>query len=196
MGKKAKDVVKIDKENRELIESELIDEIVSNIIKVKGPKNQKKTRFFLYWFLGLSAPVAGDLSGYKQSTAYGMVHKYRNVIKYRDHIDKEILAGMPDRYKALCKMRLPDIAIIEQLGLDQYKDNPEMILKHPQLLKQLKSSAGVTPDETPTYPTVNIQEVQNLMLEVTEQRDREIAAEKQGTAKGEIIINDTKTTTV
>lgn len=59
----------------------------------------------------------------------------------------ELVAGLPDWFRQSRQALLPELAKLQGLALAEYEKQPEMILKHPQLLKQVASQAGVRSDE-------------------------------------------------
>ena len=80
----------------------------------------------------------------------------------------------PQRYKSVCKLRLPQVAEIEGKALQEYEDNPKLAIDKPQLLKQVKQGAGVIGDDESPRPdlktvTVRVQqffsEVHNQIME-------------------------------
>jgi hypothetical protein len=74
--------------------------------------------------------------------------------------------------KAQDNFRLKTVAKLDQVGevedkvLKMLTETPEMAAKFPALMRSIKNVAGVLKDEVPPQPTINIQNVANLMLNV------------------------------
>jgi hypothetical protein len=108
------------------------------------------------------------LAGYNKDYGYKLVAEYRKSPKIR-HTIEQIINDMPEQYKAICKLRLVEVADIEGKAMAEYQENPKLAIHKPQLLKQVKQGAGVlSDDERPAPNIVNIESVQNLMIKAHE----------------------------
>ena len=100
---------------------------------------------------------------------------------------------------AACRALLPEILKTEVKGLEAMKDDPELAVKHPQLLKQLKQGAGIDFNEgTVIKPdTVNVSFVQNIVRQAishTDQADSDILDIKNyRVTEQPKLTNETKT---
>ena len=105
---------------------------------------------FIFRHKILKYPVRQSTEDVGISVAYG--HKINRMWdtdpKFRSRIMKK-LDAYPDDYKDACKVLLPTILKTEIKGLEAMNDNPELAVKHPQLLKQMKMGAGIDLNETP-----------------------------------------------
>ena len=157
-----------------------IAEVVSALLETKKvPKQQQsRSKFYLSMFMGLSAPVAAKLAGFSESYGYKLMTLYRRDIKIRAHIEQ--LSGLfPERYRSICKLRLAEMAGIEAAALEEYKKDPQLAIKRPALLKQIKQSAGLLGDNTPgVAPTINIAAVQNLALQIQRRKEKDFSDAK------------------
>jgi hypothetical protein len=151
------------KESNQLIHVDEADEIISNVVKYKGNSNQD--RYFLYRMLGMPPQIAAKLCDYHPDYGYKLDRKLRENQNLRARI-AQITGQIPEQYGELCKLRLLSMAEIEGAALETYRDNPKLAIDKPQLLKQIKQAAGVLDhDDNQSRPlTVNIKEVQNLMV--------------------------------
>ncbi|MBC8466726.1 MAG: hypothetical protein H8D55_02695 [Deltaproteobacteria bacterium] len=149
-------VIPIDHEN-------IVNEVVSNIIG--DNKKDKRTKFFMYWFLGVNQKTAAKLAGYQPNYGYALTQKYRHSSKLRATLDK-ITSKMPERYRTLCRLRLAEISDIEGAALAKFKDDPELAIRKPQLLKQLKQSAGVLEADFAPSQNINIEEARFFMRSI------------------------------
>jgi ASC-1-like (ASCH) protein len=85
--------------------------------------------------------------------------------KFRSRIMRK-LDKYPDDYKDACKVMLPTVLKTEAKGLQAMQDNPELAVKHPQLLKQIKQGAGIKFDEElhPVTQNINIEAIQTMIF--------------------------------
>ena len=153
----------------DVIPEKELDDIFTELTKQK--KNSKQSIFYLYWLFGFPVKTCADKANYAESYGYKLVEKYKKVPKLRRSVD-EILNMFPERYRSVCKLRLPQIAEIEGKALDEYENKPKLAINKPALLKQVKQGAGVlTEEDRPVGTTININEVQKLMFQVIQERD-------------------------
>ena len=168
---------------KDIVDSDTVDEVVAQIASTSGDKkDQRRDKFLLYWLLGYPVRVAGLTAGYKESYAKFGLYEVLKLPIVKERLLK-ITSAMPEKYRALCRMRLGDVAEIEGKALKEMKDNPEKALKHPQLLKQVKQSAGVLADDGVIQPIqINIKEIQLFNQARLDERIKQI----QGPA-GDVI---------
>lgn len=140
-----------------------LDNIFSSLTKEQ--KDKKRMMFYLYWLFGFPIKSCAKLAGYSESYSYNLVQKYSNQPKLRQRVD-EILNLFPEQYRAVCKLRLPQIAEIEAKALGEYEDKPRLAIDKPQLLKQLKQGSGVDLADNPGPPppmTFNVKEMRLMV---------------------------------
>ena len=166
MGKKTKKLPEIGNKTTDITE-DLAMEVVENVVGEK--KADKETKFFLYHFLGLPAPLSAKLAGYAPSTGYGLVYRFKKNPMLREKL-AQIVNVVPDQYRQLCKLRLAKISEIEAKILDEMYKNPQEAMRHPKVLRELKLAAGAL-DETPERPTIQIQQLQVYQQIVQENLD-------------------------
>jgi len=160
-GKKSK----IIDDNKDLIPVDTAEEIVANVLQTKG-EDDRQSKYFLYRMLGLSPKIAARLCNYNEDYGYKLDRKFREDLNLRARIE-QITGVIPEQYRALCKLRLLEVAEIEGKAMTEYKSNPKLAIDKPQLLKQVKQVAGLLPDDdVPKPSTINIKAVQNLMLQI------------------------------
>jgi hypothetical protein len=153
-------------ECEELIPMDVAEEVVANVLH--DNKDDKQAKYFLYRICGLSPRVSARLCNYNEDYGYKLDRKFREDLNLRSRIE-QITGSMPEQYKALCKLRLVEVADIEGRAMTEYKDNPKLAIEKPQLLKQVKQGAGVLSDDDKPAPTfVNIKYFQNILRAVHE----------------------------
>jgi len=150
-------------QSKEIIPLDEAEEIVANVVGHKGASNQNK--YFLYRMLGMPPQIAAKLCDYHPDCGYKLDRKFREDQNLRTRIAR-ITGQIPSQYNELCKLRLLSMAEIEGAALETYRDNPKLAIDKSQLLKQIKQEAGVLnhDDDQRTPITVNVKELQNLMV--------------------------------
>jgi hypothetical protein len=151
MAKKPKKKAESSNQITELVTTDLISEVIDAVTAKRG--YAKRDKFLMAWILGLPATTAGKIAGYSNSYASKLSEQVRKNPKLAERLE-EITSVMPDRYRALCKFRLTDVAEVEGAALQKMKEDPLLAIKNPALLKQAKQAAGVLTE--PTGPTVNL----------------------------------------
>jgi hypothetical protein len=147
--------------NKELIPIDMAEEVVTNVLRSHNDDRQAK--YFLYRICGLSPKISARLCNYNEDYSYKLDRKFREDHNLRARIE-QITGSIPEQYKALCKLRLVEVADIEGKAMAEYKDNPKLAIDKPQLLKQVKQGAGVLSDDDQPAPTfINIERIQALM---------------------------------
>jgi hypothetical protein len=86
--------------------------------------------------------------GISESYGYKINKDLRLKPQFRAKIMKK-LAAYPEDYKNACKALLPTILDTEVKAIKKMQENPELAIKHPQLLKQAKQAAGIDFNEGP-----------------------------------------------
>lgn len=153
-----KDLINID---GELVDPDVQDTIQA-IMSTNNPKkkDEKWIRFHLLRMFGIDTQTSAKLAGFSPKYGYKLVEKYRNNDKVR-HTLETFVSRIPDDYRTACRLMLPDITEAEIGAVRKYKEDPELLIRHPQLAKSIKQAAGVNLDDTPTpkVQTINIKEL-------------------------------------
>ena len=175
MSKNKKNNLQVEKkannDSKELASTELntAEKLVSSVLSEKKV-DDPRAKYFLFRILGLPPQIAAKACDYHPDYGYKLDKKFRNDQKLRSLV-KRITGAIPEQYKALCKLRLVDIAEIEMKALAEYKENSLLAIEKPQLLKQIKQGAGVLLDEDARpVNLVNIVAIQQHMKEIHEQK--------------------------
>ena len=156
----AKKKTKKSNDTAKLPDKSMIEEMAGELIAAKqGKKNPREDIFFLYYLAGYDVPTSGKLAGYSPSYAdCKLTRKVKNSAKLREKLG-EILSLLPDQYRQWCRARLLDVVQIDRGVLEKLKAEPELAIKHPRALRQIKESAGVLEEEQPRVPAINISEM-------------------------------------
>jgi len=143
-----------------------VQDTIEAIMVVNKPekKDEKWIRFHLLRMFGIPTQTASSMVGFTPSYGYKLLKRYRNDTKLR-HTLEQFVSQMPDDYRTLCRLRLPDVAEIEQAAIQEYKNDPKLAIRQPQLLKQVKQAGGVDLNESvmPTPRTISIEQI-NIAL--------------------------------
>ena len=109
---------------------------------------------------------AGLKAGYSEA--------YCNADLCRKLKNPKFLSKLREFYKSQKHVQLPYINAIEKKALDRYYEDPELAIKNPGLLKDLKTAAGIQQEE-PSRPTfINIKNLQELSLHILNQQPEQI----------------------
>ena len=142
---------------------DMAEEVVTNVLR--DNKDDRQAKYFLYRICGLSPRISSRLCNYNEDYGYKLDRKFREDLNLRTRIE-QITGVIPEQYKALCKLRLIEVADIEGKAMAEYLENPKLAIDKPQLLKQVKQGAGVlSDDEGPANTFINIEKIQALMLQ-------------------------------
>lgn len=149
-------------ENQQVMSETEMDELVVELCAPDG--DSRKDRCLSYVMLGLPFAKAAIKAGYKPSYAKGKLYRvFKTSPEWESKIN-EILQRVPERFRRLCIARLPLVADIEGRALELMRKQPELAVKHPQLLRQSKQVAGLLADDgAPVQQTININELRLLI---------------------------------
>lgn len=152
-------IKKAEKSNnvKDIVDSEVVDEVIAEL--VTDSKDKQLDKFLLLWLLGFSAKAAALSAGYSQSYSESGVQRRLKTPKLRERIE-EITSVMPEKYRSLCRLRLTDVAEVEGEVLKEMKLNPNKAIRNPQVLKQIKQSAGALADESQPPQSIHIETLQ------------------------------------
>ena len=167
MTKKKSETKELINTNKDLINIEVQDTIEA-ILTARKPskKNEKWLKFHLLRMFGIDTQLSAKIAGYNSQYGYKLIEKYRNTPKIR-HTLEAFVNSMPDDYRLMCKLRLPQVAEIERKALAEYQDKPKLAIDKPALLKQVKQGAGVlVDDDRPAIQFINVERLQQHMLQV------------------------------
>ena len=140
-----------------------IEDVVTAVLS--GKEGNKRDKYYLFRILGIPPRIAAKACNYNEDYGYKLDRKFREDLNLRARIE-QITGGIPEQYKALCKLRLVEVADIEGKAMAEYLENPKLAIDKPQLLKQVKQGAGVlSDDEEPANTFINIEKIQALMLQ-------------------------------
>ncbi|UCF91072.1 MAG: hypothetical protein JSW39_22760 [Desulfobacterales bacterium] len=154
------------KENKSLPSTDLVETVVGEVIGDSSEDRQVKC--ILLWMLGKSPLEAAKLCGYHPAYGYKVVRMYRENQNLRARV-AQIAGTYEDRYLATARLRLAEIAGIEAGALKRYKENEQLAIDKPQLLKHLKQAAGVLNDDRPGPQTIiQVNNLRELMVGINQ----------------------------
>lgn len=108
----------------------------------------------------------------KAALEAGYSLSYANVVVSTKLKNPKFISKLKEQYNGKATALLPAIMRAEQKAVSYVIDNPEDLPKFRHTLKEIKQTAGVlAADITAQSPTVNISGVQNLMLQIQQQKD-------------------------
>jgi len=162
LTEKSEPDAELDIDSKDLVDP-AVCEIVENVIKYT--KSDRKQKFHLYRMFNLPTNVCARLCNYSVDYGYKLVAEYRNKPNHRQMVER-IINDMPEAYRAVCKLRLVQVAEIEGHALQKYQAKPQLAIDKPQLLKAIKQAGGIDLNEVglPGQPTINIKSIENLQI--------------------------------
>jgi hypothetical protein len=116
--------------------------------------------------MGFKAPELSQALQCAQDYIYKSIGRYRRIKKCRERV-AEILGNLPEFYREVCRHRLPQLALAEGKALDLYCEEPARLIEKPTLARQIKISAGVSPEAEDGPSVINIGEIRNMMITLT-----------------------------
>lgn len=132
-------------------------------------------KYFGYKKLGFSTYKAAVLAGFSESYARGQIYQMVKGGKKYQEMQKRFIKTLARTFKENEALLLPDLAEVQAEVVKLLKEKPELALKHPALLRQIKVGTGVLQDEPgPGSTLISIDKAQFLMRDgATKKRDPE-----------------------
>lgn len=111
-------------------------------------------------------------TGYAVNSVYRVLKRYRENPEFRQRV-ANIADYMPEAYLTMKKLEVLRYHEADQAALKKYADDPELLIRHPGYMKQLKQSSGVLPSDNPakTEYVVNIDKMQAFVQNILESPD-------------------------
>jgi len=175
---KTKEVVK-KVSNSEL--QPLIDDVVK---LVDDGKDTRMTTALVGYHMGMNAYQAGKMAGYSDSYCRTRLGTKIKEGKFRERM-RAITKRLPGVFKEINDLTLLDLASAQVGAVKIYKDDPEKLLKYPQLARQIKAVSGLLNDEVKPTPTINIGQMNVLQGMIGDDLDQTIK-------EGEIVDAELK----
>jgi len=130
---------------------------------------------------GVSVYQAGIFAGYSKSYSKSKLPgMLQDSAKFKKRIE-EMARKLPAFFRDVNNLHLIDLAQAQESAMKLYKENPEMLIKFPQLARQVKQMAGILNDEVKPQPTINIKTInvmQHMMLkDLEETLSKDVEAE-------------------
>jgi hypothetical protein len=138
-----------------------VAEVIQTIATAKSA--DKRQKFLMAWFFGLPMEKCATISGLSQSYCESLPAKYRKSQALRTHFEK-LLSTWPETYRNVCKLRLYKLQDAEGRAVERYLEDPELLIKRPQLARQIKIAAGAMPTDDIVRPMdIDIGQIQVLI---------------------------------
>ncbi len=147
--------------------------------KMKG--GNRRTLYAILRVHGHTQQVAAGLCGYHPQSGWRLDKQMQTNPKYQREVT-EVLRAFPDAYRDFAKARLPDVAEVEAGALEAMKEDPTLAVKHPGILRGIKSAVGITDKEETPQDVVNIDKLQMLI-----QNDLNVALTPDQAIDGEVV---------
>jgi hypothetical protein len=153
VGKKEKYMANNDNESKDL-SMNLAKTVVES---VTNTYNLNKTMQILICDdMGLSGEECAIVVNSTPGYVHNVVRRKRTDSKLRERFTQLVLE-FPDWYRGVKMAQLPALAAAESKALERYLQDPELIIKHPALARQLRIAGGVSePEQKPIQVNVNL----------------------------------------
>lgn len=163
MGRKRKEITK-DEQAKMGVESAALA-LQEHGLASDDPDFKDVQIYVMHKCLGFSRAGAARALGFDQSKGTRVYDKLRHTPEFR-HKCEGVLAGIRAGYQDVVAARLPDIVALDTMTLQQYKDNPDLLISKPQALKHLRQVANVqAPDGVVINPQgISIQHLESLQF--------------------------------
>ena len=117
----------------------------------------KLDKFVYYKYQGLStyhaAKAAGYSESYSKTKAYQLLRKQSYQEKSKEYYKAEAINTLPKQVK------------IQNDVINDCLENTENVVKHRQMLKEIRQEAGVRDDMDSAPRTINIQSIQSIIAQ-------------------------------
>jgi hypothetical protein len=123
--------------------------------------------------LGIAKTRAAELCGFDRVTGQRIMLRAKTNPRFKAKVDG-LIDRMTEGYRMHIATRLPDIAELDVLGLDQYRKDPSKLLDKPQFLKHLRGAIGIGSGDG-----VQVNNQVNISIEQIERLQRAIQADVQ-----------------
>jgi hypothetical protein len=153
-----------DKEDRK----KLVLETLKKHRELPAERQLSQDEQFLYLIQeGFTRKEAAKHSGFAERYGFEKYHSLtRDNQKYYAHLDR-ISQKMPGLYKMDARFNLADVSQIDRSVIERLKSDPDLAIRHPAILRQLKIAGGVLSDEQQSLPpTINVESIQVLLQQV------------------------------
>jgi hypothetical protein len=156
----------------DLIPMDEADRIIADVMgRVPDGDNadskKKRVRFALYRIFGFNQQQAAELAGFKGSYGFKLDKGFKSNPKWRADLEA-VTKKMPDSYRNFCRLQLPGLAEAEHKAVELLKEDPELLLKHPRVARQIKETAGVLEGSQAPQPVVNVGTLQVIQQSIRE----------------------------
>lgn len=143
---------------------------------------------------GMSVYRAGLFAGYSKdyskSKLSGML---QDGAKFKKRIE-EMARKLPAFFRDVNNLHLIDLAQAQESAMEMYKQNPELLIKHPQLARQVKQMAGILDDEVKPQPTINIKTMNVMQNMIGADLQATVDAGKKDVIDAEILPENKRIT--
>lgn len=166
----------------------LIDEMVRLVGDGGDPR---MTKALVAHHMGVSVYESGMMAGYAESYCKTRLGTKIKEGKFRERM-RAITKRLPGVFKEINDLSLLHLGEAQIKAVKMYRDDPELLIKFPQLARQIKGVSGLLNDEIKPQPTISIGSIEKVQVMMSADLERTIRdAEVVGAKKFE-RIEDTR----
>ena len=152
---------KTNNENKALTKEQRVElgkEILGSILRTMNLNKLEQIGILLRG--GYKSQDIVKITGTSYRYVRACVAKVKNCPNTQERMSR-IASGLGEWFTGANEALLPEVLALQQLGLQEYTKNPELILKHDGLLKMVARTAGVLNDNVaPVQVSLNIALIQ------------------------------------
>jgi hypothetical protein len=145
------------------------DPIASVVSTMDMPDKEKRNLIFLLYVLaeGLSPTAAAAKIGMHPASGSRLWKELAiQDLKSGRGLVGKFVQRTQDQYRIKNALKLDRISTVEGKVLDLLEKNPELAAKFPSFFRQAKVVGGLMSEPTPIQPTIHIESVAQMMLNV------------------------------
>jgi len=149
---------------KEMVLANQNSELSINLARLTNERQggNRRTMFAILRIHGHTQEDAAKLCGYHPGSGSRLEKQMKTDPKYQKEIS-EVLGAFPDAYREFAKARLPDVAEVEAGALAAMKEDPTLAVKHPGILRSIKSATGIQDIEETAKNEVNVKLLQVIV---------------------------------
>lgn len=128
----------------------------------------KSMQILLCHDMGLSGEECAVIANASIGYVYNVVRERKLKPKLKERY-AQLLMELPDWYRNIKRNQLPILAEAEGKALEKYLKDPELLIKHPALARQMRIAGGVAePESQPIQVQINLAMLQGQQEEALE----------------------------
>jgi len=185
MARKRKTAQKKKEKIKKISGSEM-EPLIDQMVELLGDGGQPRmTKALVAHHMGVSVYEAGKMAGYSDSYCRTRLSQVIKQGRFRERMSA-ITKRMPGLFRKINDLSLLHLGEAQVKAVKMYKNDPEMLIKYPQLARQIKAVSGLLDDRPKPQATVNVQQMQIIQQLIGDDLNAAIARDSEP-VDGEIM---------